>query len=85
MATFKENQDFINAVIGEDLLDTAIDHLQNTMLPGEVFTEVQLTEWCIENGDQHLSPDDVFDDSELSEWARENGFIKEDEEDVIDD
>lgn len=85
MVTFKENQEFINAVIGEDILDTVIDHLQNTMDPDAVFTTSQLTDWCRSDGAEYLSPDDVFDDDELGQWARENGFIKEDEEDDIDD
>ena len=50
MPTFRENKNFIDSLISQNLLDEAIDWIQSSMAPQEVFTKSQLEEWAIYNG-----------------------------------
>lgn len=50
MATYNENKDFLRAMIPEDLLDEAIDWINDHMEPEEVFKNSALEDWAEENG-----------------------------------
>lgn len=50
MATIKQNRDFIEVIIMTDLLDEAIDWIQSNLGPEDVFSELDLKNWAIENG-----------------------------------
>lgn len=50
MATYNERKDFIKDLIHDDLLDMAIDWIKKSMMPSEVFSDEQLSEWAEDHG-----------------------------------
>ena len=71
--TSRQDQSFLNDVIGTGILGMAIDWIANNLSPDEVFSEKQLTEWA-----QNSDVDDIFTNRQLSHWAEDNGFVKSD-------
>ena len=46
MTTTKEENQFLQAVIGNGLLETSIQWIQENMYPEDVFTPAQLAAWA---------------------------------------
>lgn len=49
MATVSENRDFVSMVIGDSLLDEAIDYIQSNLDPEDVFESSDLEYWAERN------------------------------------
>jgi hypothetical protein len=84
MSTRQEREEFIENVIPSDLLDSAIDWIQEHMTPEQVFSEDALTDWAHENDmrtkgetGSYYSPEDVFEQHQLRDWAEANGYVEE--------
>ena len=50
MASAKENQEAVNAILPTYLLDDFIDWIAKHLDPEDVFTEERLSEWAVDNG-----------------------------------
>ncbi len=50
MASYSENKMFAEEILQRYPLDTAIDFIQTTMEPEDVFSDFKLSEWAIDNG-----------------------------------
>ena len=74
MTTSKQDKDFLSSVIDENLLEKAIEWIQDNLEVYEVFDEDKIVKY-VGNG---KNPDEVFDNSTLEDWARDNGFSKVD-------
>ena len=48
--SIKENQNFIDGVLNQDLLDCAVVWIVDNLLPEDVFDPGVLSEWAFENG-----------------------------------
>ena len=48
--TVRQDTDFIFAVIGTQLLESAIDWIGSNMEPEDVFDETRLADWARANG-----------------------------------
>lgn len=70
--TATQDREFIQAVVGSDLLESSIDWIRRNMSPDEVFSENDLKDWA--NGKEC---EYIFSKSELQAWAEDNGYIKE--------
>ena len=46
MTTRSEKSQFIESIVSSDLLDNAIEWIQNNMEPYEIFTDEQLGNWA---------------------------------------
>jgi len=69
--TPRQDQDFLNDVVGSSLLESAIDWIKGNLYPEQVFDGKQLRQWASDSG-----VEEVFSEKELTEWANENDFIK---------
>jgi len=49
MASYKQEQDFINNIISSDLLENAIDWIKNNLSPDDVFSQKDLESWAEDN------------------------------------
>ena len=76
MLTIRQTKDFADSVLNTDnLLDAAIEWIQNNLSPKDVFEEKELLAWA-----QDQQPDDIFTQTELEDWANNNGMWSLDEE-----
>lgn len=50
MAGYRENNDFVNAILPRYFLDDAIEWIQENMNPEDVFSDEKLKEWAENNG-----------------------------------
>lgn len=50
MSTAQQDRNFIESVVGNDLLENSIEWICNNMYPEEVFSQVDLKRWAQENG-----------------------------------
>lgn len=50
MATYKENNEFAQSVLPNNLLDDAIEWIRSNMRPEEIFSHEDLLEWANEQG-----------------------------------
>lgn len=50
MTTYTQDKKFINEVIGDSLLEDAIDWISHNLSPEEVFEEAELENWARQNG-----------------------------------
>ncbi len=53
MATAKENAEFTDKIIGDCLLEEAIDWIRTHMMPEEIYgkeSEIELEKWAQRNG-----------------------------------
>jgi len=55
MTTAKEDKDFKDAMIDNDLLEKAIEWIGNHIEPDEVFSEDQLEKWAHDNGMEFIA------------------------------
>lgn len=70
--TSTQDREFIQSVVGSDLLESSIDWIVKNMNPDEVFPESDLKNWA-----NSKECEDIFTKSELSAWAEDNGYVKE--------
>jgi len=49
MATFSQDKQFLNDVVGNDLLDRAMEWMRKNLTPDDVFTEKELALWAENN------------------------------------
>lgn len=70
--TAKQDNDFLNSVIGSDLLENAIGWITDNMSIEEVFGEKKLLEEA-----NNYDPEGIFSKATLEQWAEDNGYIKE--------
>lgn len=70
--TSTQDTNFLNSVIGNGLLESAIDWIKDNIDPQEVFGEKELLSWA-----SNYSPEEVFSESTLETWAESNGYTKE--------
>lgn len=70
--TSTQDREFIQSVIGSDLLENSIEWIVKNMNPDEVFSESDLKDWA--NSKECA---DIFTKDELSAWAEDNGYVKE--------
>lgn len=50
MVSTRDGKDFISGVIGDNLLDDAIDWISSHLEPDDIFDEYSLGEWAERNG-----------------------------------
>ena len=50
MATYRENQDFLESVLNKYLLDEAVDWIASNIAVDDVFSKDVLETWAEENG-----------------------------------
>ncbi len=70
--TFKQDQDFLQAMISPSLLEDALNWIRKNMTPDEVFSEDALVLWAREQ-------DDILswcDYAHLAQWALDNDFVE---------
>lgn len=89
MTTTQQDANFLADTGLYRLLETAVEWIQETMRPEEVFETDALREWAEQEAGMvdedeaidfvrdHFTPDQVFPADELTDWALENGFIVE--------
>lgn len=70
--TSKQDSDFLNSVLGSDLLENAIGWITDNMSIEEVFGEKKLLEEA-----NNYDPEAIFNKQTLEQWAEDNGYIKE--------
>jgi hypothetical protein len=70
--TSKQDNDFLNSVVGSDLLENAIGWITDNMSIDEVFGEKKLLEEA-----NNYDPEGIFSKATLEQWAEDNGYIKE--------
>lgn len=70
--TAKQDQDFLESVLGTGLLENSIDWIRSNMSPEDVFPEKELLQWAA-----NYDPDSVFTKDSLESWAENNGYVKE--------
>lgn len=46
----QNNENFIEAVLNQDLLDVAVVWIGDNLVPDDVFSEDQLEAWAFDNG-----------------------------------
>lgn len=44
------NQQFIKELVGDDLLDRAVEYIKDNIRPEDIFSEEELGEWAEDNG-----------------------------------
>ena len=44
------NQQFTKELIGDDLLDRAVEYIKDNMHPDDIFSDEELAEWAEGNG-----------------------------------
>lgn len=73
MATLvRQDNDFLNSVIGTGLLESAIDWIKSNMSMTEVYSEKEFMDEA-----KNYDPEDVCTQSSLESWAESNGYKKE--------
>jgi len=50
MVSWRDNKNFVNSVLGSNVLEDAVEWIKNNLQPDEVFTEDELGTWAYENG-----------------------------------
>lgn len=48
MPTIQQNREFTKEIFGDDLLDQAIDFIQHSLEPDDVFSADYLKQWAME-------------------------------------
>lgn len=71
MATYRQNQDFLNTVF-DSALSSTIAWIASNLEPEEVFSESDLKAWASKQ-----NPEDIFQESELADWAERNNYTRE--------
>lgn len=70
--TARQDQDFLNSVIGTGLLESSLDWIKNNMSIEEVFGEAALL-----TDAANYDPEGIFSKTTLEMWAEDNGYVKE--------
>ena len=70
--TQKQDQDFLNNVVGTSLLEDAIDWIKSNMSIEEVFSDKELIASAA-----NFDPEEIFSRGVLETWAEDNGYTKE--------
>lgn len=68
--TVKQDNDFLQSVVGTGILESAIEWIESNLSPDDVFTKNDLAGWAESNIDK-------INEKYLIEWAEENGYVKE--------
>lgn len=50
------NQQFGKSLLGDDLLDRAVEYIKDNMHPDDIFSDEELGEWASENGFVPVAP-----------------------------
>lgn len=50
MISWGDNKNFVDSVLGSNVLEDAVEWIKNNLSPEEVFSEDDLIQWALENG-----------------------------------
>lgn len=50
MVSWGDNKNFMDSVLGSNVLEDAVEWIKNNLSPEEVFNEDELTQWALETG-----------------------------------
>lgn len=67
----KQDRDFLEKIIGTQVLEDAIEWMKDNLEPSDIFDDKDLISYA-----SGQKPEKVFTQSELEEWAEENGYVK---------
>lgn len=70
--TSRQNDDFLNSVIGTGLLESSIEWIKDNIGMEGLYSESELLEYA-----RNFAPEDVFKSIDLDAWAESNGYVKE--------
>lgn len=71
-----QDRKFISDVIGDQILEKAVDWVSSNLEPEDVFSEEKLTQWAKDWLPKNAILTEIFPDKLLEEWAEENGWEK---------